>query len=104
MSAAAFTSSTEGGLIRAIERVEVREGEAVGHARDVVDCGIDRVAAFDQVVEDPPDDDPRTLVFRTCMGTEVDAIEHERAQREHRLSDLLALPDVAVMLRRFDQV
>ena len=38
MSAVALTSSTEAGLIRAIavgERVDVGEGEAIGHAGDV---------------------------------------------------------------------
>ena len=38
------------------------------------------------------------------MLAEVDALEHERAEREHRDADLLALDDVAGALRALDQV
>src|SRR5437870_11046501 len=43
-------------------------------------------------------------VLGAGMFAEVDLIEHERAQREHRLADFVALADVPVVLRRLDEV
>ena len=37
----------------------------------------------------------RPLVLGPRLGPEVDPLEHERAQREHRRADLVALDDVA---------
>src|SRR5262249_2418550 len=60
--------------------------------------------AVDQVLEDPPDDLVCALLVRLAAGGKVDPLEHERAQREHRLADLLALADVAGALRGLDEV
>ena len=38
------------------------------------------------------------------VRSDVDALEHERTEREHGGADLLALADVALPLRRLDQV
>ena len=47
------------------------------------------------------------LISRVLLGrmrTEIDALEHERAQREHRAADLVALRDVARLRGRLDEV
>ena len=46
----------------------------------------------------------RPAVLGLDLRAEVDAVEHERAQREHRLADLVALADVAGLLRGVDEV
>ena len=43
-------------------------------------------------------------VLRGSLGPEVDALEHERAQREHRLPHLCRLADVVDALRGVDDV
>ena len=67
------------------ERVGVGEREAVGHSGDVVDDLVGVVAARGEVVEDRADDFVRLLVLRRRLRPEVDPLEHEGAQREHRL-------------------
>ena len=54
--------------------------------------------------EDRMDHIVRAAVLRPDLRAEVDAIEHEGAQREHRLADLLALADVARLLRGLDEI
>ena len=44
------------------------------------------------------------LVLRLHLRPEVDALEHEAAQREHRGADLVALDDVARRGRGLDEV
>ena len=46
----------------------------------------------------------RLLVLRRRLRAEVDALEHECAQREHRLPHLGRLADVVDALRRLDDV
>ena len=62
------------------------------------------LAALGERVEDPPHGLARALVLGPRHRAEVDALEHERAQREHRAADLVALGDVARTLGRLDQV
>ena len=94
ISIAALTRSTDSSLIRGIY-VELRdesEREAIGHSRKVVGRVRDRHAALvDELREDPPDGRARRLV----LLLEVDALEHERAQVEHRRPEGVALDDVA---------
>ena len=82
----------------------VVEREPVGHACDVVHHVVDRVAALDEVVEDPADGRVGARMLGPRCLAEVDALEHERAEGEHRLADLLALTDVAGARRGLDQV
>src|SRR5947207_233972 len=56
------------------------------------------------MVEDPPDGSSRALVLAAGMWPQIDVTEHEGAEREHRLADLLALHDVAGGLGRLDEV
>ena len=58
----------------------------------------------DQVVEDAAHGVPRPRVLVARAGPEVDAVEHERAQREHRGADLLALDDLRRALGALDEV
>ena len=46
----------------------------------------------------------RPSVLGPDLGTEVHPVEHERAEREHRLADVVALPDVPGLLRRVDEI
>src|SRR4051812_48541743 len=46
----------------------------------------------------------RAAVLRPDLRAEVDTIEHEGAKREHRLTDVVALADVAPFLRRLDEI
>ena len=62
------------------------------------------VAAVGERVEDPPDGRARPLVLDARLRAEVDALEHEGAQREHRAADLVALDDVALAGGGLDQV
>ena len=73
---------------RRLQRLGVVEREAVGHAGDVVDDLVDVVAALDERVEDRAHDVVGALVLRRRLRPEVDALEHEGAQREHRLPHL----------------
>ena len=50
------------------------------------------------------DDRVRALVLAARVRAEVDALEHERAQRAHGLGDLGALADVALPLGGLDEV
>src|SRR5215210_6265674 len=99
MSIAALTVSTDSGLIRAtVSTLQLRgerEGKAVGHAGDVVDRLLHRVAEPDQVAEDLVDDGLRAIVVMPRLVAEIHAVEHEAPEREHRLADLGALTDVA---------
>ena len=60
------------------------------------------------IVDEPREDRVHDVVGAPVLGpdlrAEVDAVEHERAQREHRLADLVALADVAGPLRGLDEV
>ena len=56
------------------------------------------------MVEDRADDLVRLLVLRRRLRAEVDPLEHEGAQREHRLPHLRRLADVVDALRRLDDV
>ena len=62
------------------------------------------VAAVGERVEDPADGRAGALVLDARLRAEVDALEHERAQREHRAADLVALGDVALARGGLDQV
>ena len=44
------------------------------------------------------------LVLAARVLAEVDALEHERAERQHRRADVVALDDVAGALGALDQV
>ena len=117
MSAAAMTASLLASLIRgtrrrAYSRLGEREREPVGHARDVIRHPRRQVALAvgeeprvgDEPGEDRAHDPLGPLVLRHCLRPEVDAVEHERAQREHRLSHLVTLDDLAGGLGRLDEV
>src|SRR5689334_22128380 len=99
MSIAALTASTDSGLIRATPAtLQLRgesEREAVGHSGDVVDGFLHRIAEPDQVVEDLADDGLRAGVVVPRELAEVDAVEHEATEGEHRLADFGALADVS---------
>ena len=87
-----------------VQRLRVAEGEAVGHPRDVVDGVVDRVAALEQVLEDPLHRRPGPRVIGAGGRAEVDAVEHERAEREHRRANIVALPDVSCLRGGLDEV
>src|SRR5438046_2402008 len=102
MSAACFTASTDVSLIRAtwcppslLQRLRVVQREAIRHPGDELDDRVGLVAARDEVLEDPRDHAAGACVLALRMLAEIDPLEHERAQREHRLADLVALADVA---------
>src|SRR4051794_22932271 len=99
MSIAALTASTDSGLIRAtvstLQLRSEREGEAVGHAGDVVNRLLHRVAEPDQVAEDLADDCLCAVVVMPRLIGEIHAVEHEAPEREHRLADLGALADIS---------
>src|SRR5919198_4856674 len=86
------------------EARRVLEREAIGHARHEVGDLVGAVAARGEVVEDPLDDSAGARMLRLCVRREVDVLEHERAEGEHRAADLLALRYVAFPLRRLDEV
>ena len=113
MLEAATTSRTLWSLIRATTGLgSVREGETVGHAGDVVGdpvgelalAGRQQLGIVDEPREDRLHDVVRAPVLGPDLGPEIDAIEHERAKREHRLADLVALLDVARPLGGLDEV
>ena len=89
-----------------------REREPVGHARDVVRDPRRQVALAvgeerrvgDEPLEDRAHDPLGPLVLRHRLRPEVDAIEHERAQREHRLAHVVALDDLTRRLGRLDEI
>jgi hypothetical protein len=56
------------------------------------------------MVEDPPDRGMRALVLAARVRPKVDALEHERTEREHRGPDLVALPDLPRAIRGLDEV
>src|SRR4029077_2296147 len=58
----------------------------------------------DEPLEDHENDVARVPVLRLDVRSEIDAVEHEAAQREHRLADLVALHDVSLALRALDDV
>src|SRR5262245_63634544 len=101
MSARCLTSSTELSLMRATElqRRSVREREAVGHAGDVVGDPLrgrtgprwKPLGLGDEPVENGVDDVARPAVLGRDLWPEIDVLEHEGAQREHRLADGRAL-------------
>ena len=61
-----------------------------------------------RIVDEPGEDGlehvVRPSVLGPDLGAEVDPVEHERAEREHRLADLVALADVPGLLRGLDQI
>ncbi len=63
-----------------------------------------RVATRSERLEDRMDRRAGPCVLGARVGAEIDAVEHERAEREHRGADLLALDDVALAGRALDQV
>ena len=87
-----------------MERLRVAECEAVVHPRDVVHGAVDGVAALDEVLEDPLHRRAGPYVLGASGIAEVDALEHERAQGEHRGADLVALPDVTRARGGLDEV
>jgi hypothetical protein len=87
-----------------LQRLDEAQGEAIRHPGDVVHDVVDLVAASDQVVEDPPDGSARPRLLGSRRLAEVDALEHERAQREHGRADLLALADVTGARRGLDEI
>ena len=103
-------------LIRAIgptlQPCGVRQGEPIGHPREVVDHPVlqrpvarrQTVRIVDERVEDRLDRGTRLPVLGLDVRAEVDPVEHERAQREHRLTDLGALDDVPGQGRLLDDV
>ena len=62
------------------------------------------LSAFSEMLEDPPHGCPGALLLLPGVRAEVDPLEHERAQREHRLADLFALHDVPCSLGGLDEV
>src|SRR5205809_7000665 len=78
--------------------------EAVRHPCDEFDDRVRIVAAGDEVLEYAGDHMMCPLVLSARVLAEVDALEHERPEREHRLPDLVALTDVSGGVRAFDQV
>ena len=104
MSVAATTSRTDCSLIRATRGSSVREREPIGHPGDEPADLVLGIAAFDEVVEDPADRLVCPLVLAARVRPEVDALEHEGAEREHRPADLVALDDLACLLGALDQV
>src|SRR5439155_18699204 len=87
-----------------LQRLGVAQREAVGHSRDVVDHVVHRIAALDEVLEDPPYRRSRARVLDPGPLREVDLLEHEGAQGEHRVADLFGLPDVALARGGLDEV
>ena len=104
ISIVALTRSTDSSLIRATSSPSsagVGEREAVGHPGEVVGRGLGvHPALVDELLEDPPHRDPCRAVI---LGV-VHALEHEGAEREHRVADLVALDDVARACRALDDV
>ena len=96
----------DGGVLdpRHLQGGSVRQSEAVGHPGDELDDLVLVVASVDQVLVDPADRRVGALVLGTRHRGEVDVVEHEPAQRQHRGSDLVALCDVARSGRGLDQV
>jgi hypothetical protein len=105
-SDAAFTSSTDVSLISAIatQLRDVCECEPVGHAGDEVDDLLRLLPARDEVLEDASNRGARAFLLEPRVRAEVDALEHERPQCEHRTADLRALDDVARSLRALDEI
>src|SRR5262245_63956978 len=98
MSAAATTPRTDDSLMRATrgglaQPLCVVEREPVRHAGDELRDRRRLLSALDQVVEDPPHHAACPDVLGARGGREVDALEHERPEGEHRPADLLALCD-----------
>ena len=91
-------------LATQVEFRNVAQGEPVGHARDELDDLLRLLATFSEMLEDPPHGCAGALLLLPRVRAEVDPLEHERAQREHRLADLLALHDVPGSLGGFDEV
>src|SRR6266508_5156625 len=83
MSAAATTSRTAESLMRGVPG---------------------RLALVDQVLEDRADDCLSPRIVGAGLRGEIDALEHELPEREHRLADLRALLNVAGVRRRHDDV
>ena len=99
------TASTLVSLIRAIyRRGSVFEGVAVGHPGDELGDLVGFLTAVGERVEDPADGRAGALVLDRRHRAQVDALEHEGAEREHRAADLVALADVALSGRGLDQV
>ena len=63
-----------------------------------------RSGSRDERVEDRAHHAPRALVLRHHVRAEIDVLEHEGAEREHRLPHLGALDDVAGGLGRLDEI
>jgi hypothetical protein len=73
-------------------------------SRDELDYLLRLLATLGQVLEDPAHRCSSALLLLPRVRTEVDPLEHERAQREHCLADLLALHDVPCSLGGLDEV
>ena len=95
--------------------LEAAQREAVGHAGDVVGDARGQVGrravvvphvvrVLAEVREQAAHDEPGAIGLRAQRALPVDALEQERAQREHGLGDRLALADVARDVRGLDQV
>ena len=80
------------------------ERVAVGHAGDVRGDRRRVVAPVGEVVEDRPDHIACAAMLHTGVLPQVDAVEHERAERRHRVAHLVALADVALAGRGLHQV
>src|SRR5215210_6514308 len=112
MSAAALTSSTDVSLILAIRgeppsRSELRhvgQSKPVRHARDEVDDLLGLLPTLRELIEDPPHSRVGSLVLEACVTTEIDTLEHEFPECEHRVADLLALYDVTGLPRALDEI
>ena len=103
MSAAASTSSTDVSLIRATQASSggVRRARSGRSSRrrsrsDRRRASSPRATRWSKIA---PDRLVRARVLVARMRAEVDALEHERPQRQHRRADLVALDDVAGPLR-----
>jgi class 3 adenylate cyclase len=86
------------------ERVGVGERETIGHAGDVVDDLVDVVPALDELLEDHGNRPVGALVLGSDLWPQVDVLEHEGAQREHRLTHLRRLANVLDALGGDDDV
>src|SRR6188474_1757059 len=105
MFAAALTASTDSSLSRATsDLLGVVECEAIGHPGEIVDDGVGLVAPRHEVLEDPANHVASPLVLAPRLRAEVDPLEHEAPEREHRVPERLALDDVAGRRGGLDQV
>ena len=92
-------------LIRDIRAARRSEREAVGHARrDSRSIVVRRRRRARRGGRRCASTVAAPARARRGLRAEIDVVEHERAQREHRLADLVALGDVAGALGGLDEV